>query len=351
VNSSIFSSRSAALLQGEAGARLNFIGALLVTMAVCLAAAWSATIWLREGFLEQSYPMWKIKYQMAAQCRTADTVVIGDSRSVAGFIPGIIPDTVNYGLGGGTPIDIYYLIRRVMACPHKPKRVLMSFSMDQLAEDPWFWRSSALFGFMSFADLEEVRRRSRALGDTSIFAPPTFLDIDAMLNDWLYAKHFPSFYVGPLLRGGLIGRLAMNRRIAAETDQALGHHGFGTDAGCDQVSPDAAIRSFVPSPINDDYLRRTLALLTGNGADVEFISAPVNAATYAALSPVAAAQYRYYILSLARDVPHFRVVGDPLSHWDNRWFGDYESHLNEDGARRFSAQVVASIFGPSVSAR
>ena len=318
----------------------RFVAALLATIAIGLGMSWMMTAKLPDGYLPGDYETWHIKQQMVADCRLADTVFMGDSRASAGFVPRMIPGSVNVALGGSSPIEQYYMAERILACPKPPKRIVFSMSISNVALIFNFWSRSGLFGFLSFSDYEQVRQRSRALHDNTIYGAPTVGDLDAVLTEWLYAHRFPTFSSAYLLQETLIGRLRENRRIAEETSASVGQHSYGAAAGSADPSPfDIEVTKFKALPILDDYLRRMLALFAAKGIPVIFLAVPMNEATYAALSPETKLGFRDYIASLARQMPDFTIVGDPLPHWDNKWFGD-TAHLNQAGANLFSSHVA-----------
>ena len=339
MSSSTSGSDVGATLAARANQPRLFVVSSLATIAVGLAALWVMTATLRQGFLPGEYAVWASKRQIIAGCPSFATVVLGDSRAAAAFVPSRIPDSVNYALGGATPIELFYTAERILACPQAPRRVLLSISMPQLTRAAYFWQRSALFGFLSFAELEQVRRRSRALGDQTVFAAPTIGDVDAILTNWLYAHQFPSFYAAYLVNEAVVARLQSNQRIGSEIARSGGQHLYGSDPGSDGVSDDGLDREFRAAPILDDYLRRMVALFAARGTELDFVGVPMNDATYRSVTPAAARGFRDYIASLAKSFPGFHVAGDPLPHWNDRWFGD-SAHLNAAGADRFSERVA-----------
>jgi hypothetical protein len=344
VSSSISSSDTAIEADKPKSQPRRFLINMLATATVGLGLFWTITANFRQGFLEADYAIQAAKYRLIDDCRLAGTVVIGDSRASADFVPAELPDTVNLGVGGGSPIDFYYVARRVLACPTPPKRVILSITIPNLVRADMFWQRTALFGFLSFADLEEIRRVARSLDDHTIYPSPTIGDYEARVEDWLYAHYFPSFYTASLLNSGIVGRLHKNLQAGAATLQSGGQHLYGTSERSDLVASDADIRQFRVPPILDYYLRRMLDMFSAHGTNVEFIGAPMNDVTYAALDPAVVTAYRQYLEALSHQVPNFRIDGDPVVHWDDGWFGD-QSHLNEAGARRFSAQVLKTFGG------
>ncbi|MBR0963729.1 hypothetical protein JQ554_06405 [Bradyrhizobium diazoefficiens] len=320
----------------------RFLLAVLLSGALGLATLWIVTANLRDGFLPLDYAAWRAKSDMVASCALPDTVVIGDSRAAAGFMPSRIPGLANLAMGLVSPIDLYFLSQRILACPQPPKRVVVSVSIPQLEQAPLFWSRNVLFGGLTFENLEEVRRHSRALDDKTIFPQATVGDLDAILNDWMVAHKFPSFYFASLVNGGVVGRLAAHHRLRQAIAQSNGHLLYGTAPGSDGVSIDGAAKEFRAAPILDYYFREMIALYATRGVEVLFVAAPVNDATFRTISPAVARQFADYLAALARDEPNFKLVGAAVRPWDNKWFGD-ANHLNEGGAERFSAEMAREL--------
>ena len=334
MSSSISSSDPEAKFGGGGGA-LGFLGAASLTVVVIVVAAWMLTAYYRQGFLPMEYGSWVAKQRFLAHCDLAPNIVMGDSRAVAGFIPDLIPGTVNLADGGDTPMEMYFEARRILACAPLPRRVIMSESILMLVSDPYFWRRNGLFGGFRFADLEAVRKRSRQIDDTILFAKPAMADLDAIMTNWLYANKFPSFYSDYILDGGVIGRRSDNLRVERQVERARGYHAYGDDPGVHQVAEDAGVTAFRPSPLLDSYFNDLLTAFGKAGVEVVFIGVPMNDATYRRLAPGIAADMTAYLQRLAASHGNFTILGEPVDHLDDGYFGD-ANHLNPVGARLFS---------------
>ena len=325
-------------------AALRFIGAFFATVALGLGVVWTAAATLRDGFMPGEYAMLQTKQRLIGACALPGTVILGDSRAVAGFIPAEIPGTINLAMGGMSPVELYYTARHLLACPQAPRRIILSLSIPQFLSADYYWVRSAPFGILTFGEMEDVRRRSRALGDDSLYGAAKVGDVDAILSDWLYAHDFPPFVAGAMWHAHLLGRLRSNRALSEATIQSGGQHLYGTDAGSDGVSIDGLHDRFQVSPLIDQSMRRMLALLAARGTQVLFMAAPMNRATGATVSAALREEFDAYLAGLAGEYRNFRIVGDPLPVWDDKWFGD-TTHMNQAGAEVFSAHIAASLAG------
>lgn len=322
------------------GARRFLLAAALTVIAV-LAPLWTLTSNFRAGFLAPEYGMWVEKRAWVQDCHFAPTVVLGDSRMVAGVVPRELGNATNLALGGASPIEMYYMMQHAFACPNPPRRVVVSFSPSQLEATEYYWPRTALFGYLSFNELEQVRRESRRIGDRTLYGTENIGDFDAILTDWLYAHHFPSYYMSSLVNGRVVGRLGAYRAIQQEVAETGGHHLYGQAHGTSEIAEEAHMTTFQAQPLLDDYFIKLLAMCRQNGADVYYVAAPWSAVTYDRAAPHALQQIADYVDGLARRFPDLHVIA-AVNRMDDKYFGD-PYHLNAVGAARFTAQIAQSL--------
>jgi hypothetical protein len=318
--------------------RPHFLSAVTLTALTLIAVFWVVAAQLRMGFLPAEYAMWWARHEMVEACHLTPTVILGDSRAAAGLLPAEIEGSTNLALGGGSPIEMYYITQDILRCPQAPGRVIISLSPELAMRPAYFWQRTALYGVLTFDQLEDIRRRSRALADTSIYAPAKFGDWDAITDNVLRAIRFPSFYTTSIVSALAIGRLRSNRITVAETLRANGQHGYGREEGSDEIAADAAIEAFVPSRLLEDYFGRLLDAFAARGIQVDFVPVPMNRATYDQMRPGVIAEFQAYLDGLAAAHPNFRLLGSAVTTLDDRYFGD-STHLNQLGAELVSRQV------------
>lgn len=324
---------------------------LLMAAASCLvvlAFAWTLTAWLPMGFMPGEYAMWHSRERMIDRCSFNPTVILGDSRAAAGFVPAHIDGSTNLALGGSTPVEMFYQSQRILQCPVAPQRVVFSMSPELFAHSGRFWDRSASYGAFSLGQLNELRVRSRALHDVSIYDAPKLGDGEAILDNVLRALRFPSYYTDYVVSHLVVGRLKANRAVEEETTAAGGQHGYGTADGSSDVALDVQLKSFSPSPLFDEYFERMLNAYAERHVMVYFVGVPMNEATYQQMTPGVLSAFDQYLQGLAAKHPNFALVGDPVPPLPNRLFGD-STHLNQHGAELVSDhinQVLRGLPGP-----
>ncbi|MBS0559343.1 MAG: hypothetical protein JSR21_04745 [Proteobacteria bacterium] len=321
---------------GEIGAG-RYLAVMGVTFALGLAAAWAWVVAMPLAFLDPEYPYWLAKQRMLAACDLGSVLVLGDSRAAVDVIPARLgASAANLAVGGGEAIEADAALSRALACPDPPRRVVISFDPWHFVHADLFWERTARFGFLSLAELRALRATGERLGDASFAAPRNPDGLAGPLRDLAYAARFPPLYGASLAKGGVVLRLASNRRALAAGLAARGQYYFGTGAGSDAVALDGAMTGFVPLPVLDAYFGTILARLAARGIPADFVAMPVNEETARSMSPAMLAGFAAYLRGWEARYPGFRVVGPLLTAWPDRYFGDGFGHLNPQGAALFS---------------
>lgn len=308
-------------------------------IAVGLAWVWAAA--MPMAYMDREYPSWAAKQELLRRCDLGQALIVGDSRAAAGIVPALLPvRTANLAVGGGEPIEALAAVRRALRCPDPPRRVIVSFDAVHFVQPELFWERTVRFGFLDARDLAELRNVSRRLDDLSVYEERHTDSLPSRVRDGMYMSRFPSTQFASLVKSGVFMRWWQNRRILAAGLRARGYYTFGTAAGSDVVAGDGHLSQFRPLPVLDWYFDRLLALLNKRGIEVDFVSVPMNDATWQAMQPVVRRDFAAYLDAYAQRYPSFHVIGEVTPHWPDRWFGDGFAHLNPLGAERFSVQLA-----------
>jgi hypothetical protein len=310
--------------------------ALAAVGSFALVWTWIAAVPL--AYLDPEYADWHAKQVLLHRCDLGELVLAGDSRAAADVIPAALPvKSTNLAVGGGTPIEAYVALTRALRCPVPPRRVVISLDAAHFMKPDLFWERTVRFGFLARADVALVRQVALDLGDAPAFDAHQSDGLSMGLRAALYAVRFPPLYFGSLVKGGVFLRWWRNTRTLRAGIEARGHYYFGTDPGSSVAAVEAHVPRFRPMPVMDWYFDRTLAMLADHGIPVDFISMPMNQATWQEVQPAFHDAFVTYLAFYEARYPGFHVVGPAMPHWPDRFFGDGFSHLNPEGAARFSA--------------
>lgn len=318
-----------------------YLALFAVSVCCVLGLAWAWVALAQLAFLDPEYPAWRAKSLLLARCDLGETIIVGDSRAAADVMPALLAHrTTNLAVGGGEAIEALSAVRRALACPHPPRRVLLSLNPGQFVHPDLFWERTVRFGFLNASEVAELARTSAEVGDWSVYENGHHDGLNGRMRAALYAIRFPTLYFGSLLKGGVFLRWWDNRRALAERLEARGQYFFGTAPGCDEVAAEGHLDAFRPLPVLDLYFDRLLRLLAVHDVAVAFVAMPVNRETMAATRPVVRAGFAAYLDRYAAKYPNFRVLGPAMRGWPDQYFGDDFSHLNREGARRLSAGLA-----------
>ncbi len=316
----------------------RFLTSAAAFFTVAFGLVWLWVLAMPMAFLDPEYPSWRAKQQLLAACDFGDILILGDSRAASGMIPARFPrPTTNLAVGGGEAIEVLSILNRVASCTTPPKQIILSLDAVHFTHPDLFWERTVRFGFVNAKDIEALRQVSQALGDVSVYEIRHTDGLPSRLRDAMYRVQFPPLYFASLVKGGVFIRWFRNQETLDSGLAARGQYFFGTAAGSDIVAADGHLREFRPLPVLDWYFNRVLEHLAAHGIPAVFIAMPMNDATARMVDPAVAASFRNWLAGYEARYPGFRVVGQAMPHWPNRYFGDGFAHLNPAGANSFSS--------------
>ncbi len=322
----------------------RYLLVMSLVLALGLGGSWIWSAKMKLAFLDPEYAAWSAKQDLVARCDLGDLLVLGDSRAGAGMMPTLLPGRgINISVGGAKPVEMYFFLRRAMACPNMPHHVLLSIDAGHFHSTDTFWERSARFGTFSVSDLHEIEAVARRTGDESLFDQPRADGLPNLLRDFLYATSFPTLNFASMARGGLFLRYAHNIEERDKTLRARGHHLFGDANGDSAEADDASLPTFQVLPLEGWYFNRMLQEMQARGIRVDFVTVPVNESTAVHITPELRAGFAGYLAAAARKYHNFHVLVAPIPSLPDRYFGDVFSHLNQSGAELFSTSLAEAL--------
>ena len=320
---------------------MRYLSAFALSATLSFALVWVWVLAMPMAFMDAEYPSWRAKEILLDRCDLGEAVILGDSRAAADILPARMPFRMtNLAVGGGEAIEALAALTRVLDCPSLPKLVIISLDPGHFVRPDLFWERSVRYGFLSAADISNLRQASREIGDSSVYEARHAEGLPTWLRDWLYRIHFPPLYFASLAHGRGFLRWTVNQHTLKETLVSRGHYYFGTEWDRTAVAVEGHLATFVPLPILDFYFDKLLAELDRRGIDARFIAMPVNQATWDEVRPEVRDAVRGLSGGYEGAYPHFHVAADLMPHWPDRFFGDMFCHLNPEGAERFSADLA-----------
>ena len=323
---------------------------LLTSVLGTFALLWVYTARYRADFLPESYGPWRAVIQMADTCDTGDIAVLGASQASVDVMPGLLDLPVsarNFGLTASTPIEAYFLAKRLTGCPKPPKVAVLVYAGYDFAETGYFWDRAARYGLLGFAELQDVARTAAEVADPDLYHGAFGAEPPPAMKNLLYAAHFPPYDFKSLLAAKGSNRRSDNDRLTAETLLQHGQHLISDEPGTDVHGWEADQESFQPSPLSMAYFGRLLGLLRVNGVKIVFMAPPMSDLTRRDLHGRYAEDYARVMARVWDKHPEVAVLGPTFPTMDHSLFSD-PVHLNGRGAAAFS-RTMGSLLSPALS--
>ena len=330
----------------------NYLLSFSLLFSALFLGLWLLTSQHPTYFMDVDAAIFQAHQRLINNCDTGDFAIVGDSTPIAGYLPSEIgPKVRSLSLGGGTPVEAYYIVEKMLACQHKPKAVLLSFTPFKLNERAVeiFWRRAVEFNLLSYHDLTDTLKVSRDFNDKWYFGEKSLFDLDAYIKSYLYANKFPPYFMGSFIgyikdsekTGHLLWRKDFNQRFYNETLANNGQHFYGT---LPALKPEQArdleteLRSYQVSGLKDFYLRRTIRLLAKNNIAIYLGSCPRNVLAAQHYPENLLGQYKAYLHKVAAEEKIVKLVTPEIEILPIHYFGD-SSHLNLSGAKLNSERL------------
>lgn len=324
----------------SAKAFLGLSGLVFVTI---WALVWVYVVTCPMAYMDRDYPLAVAKAELAAQCLPDDVAVFGDSRAVVGIMPQVMHIRVtNLAAPGATPIENYFLIKRLLRCSTPPRLVVLAQSAAMYDEPHAFWNIYGHIGILSGAQLAQVKADGRRLHDDILQRMPHPSGVPYALLPLLYQIRFPPLYFGNLLGGYGFARERYNQAVVRNVVANSGQLSFGNAPGNSQPAGEAKMTDWKVGPLMNDYMLRTLAMLRRHHVPVAILTMPVNEATCRQMPSVVQSRLTRYLDHIQKTHPDVVMADPTIGCWPDRDYND-NAHFNEAGALAYSKQFQAKI--------
>ncbi|MCR5356311.1 MAG: hypothetical protein K6E63_02805 [Lachnospiraceae bacterium] len=291
-------------------------------------------------YMDEEYPSWHYT-KMVEEGRVRPvssgeaSVILGDSRAMADMIPGMMGDSyVNLGVGGATPVEMYFTLDKYIKNNGAPKEVMIMFAPFHYSYMDNYKTRTMYFKHLTLKEAMQVYSQGKT------YEAAVFDDFDRADILSMYAG-LPDSYLPALINAKVTGRLSKNTMLYDEQLANRGHALYGRDNGNSDVNYEANYEH-----MNRDgehllityYFEKLLKLCSANGIRTIVLQPPMNEASFEALNEGYVREYLSYLNQIRNDNPDI-VFEDEIPCYENRYFGD-SSHLNEEGARVYTGAII-----------
>lgn len=314
----------------------KFLGFAALVCVSIWAIVWAYIVFFPMAYLDRNYPLAIAKAQLTAACPANDIAVFGDSRTVAAIMPQEMQLRVtNLGYPGASPVEDYFLVQRLLRCPTPPRLVVLAQSAALYVGPHAFWDIFAHIGILNEAELAQVQAEGNRLHDDELYRMPHPTGVPYALLPELFGMKFPPLYFSSLLGGYGFARGHFNQVMLQQIKTASGQTLFGNVQGSDDLSDEAHMADWSVTPLTNEYLLRTLALLRSHHVPVALITMPVNDATCKVMPAQLQIRLAAYLKNITQNDPNVLMANAQITCWPDRDFTD-NAHFNQEGAVAYS---------------
>lgn len=320
----------------------------LIKKIALLSILWSVSVYLiclllPFHYFNAEYPIWLSKMQMMKEKNPYKNLIIGDSRAIAGLSPKILgEDYYNMALGGATPMEGYFMLKKMLDQGKKIDTILVSYAPIHFEQSEMFWDRQLKYNFYNLEDIHEIfenlnekNERFWRYGEKEYFKSDQRKDH--------IRKAYLTYLRSPMelraeLSKSLLLRGYTNYGVYKEIKQRKGSYDFGKNQFSHDLNVEAKRKKFMPKEIILQCMEKMFSLASTHNIKVIYMSLPMNETSYAALSPNYRKGVREMHQKLSEDHPEVHFNNIDITFYKDYFFGD-ASHLNDSGRKKFSLEV------------
>lgn len=281
-------------------------------------------------YMDEEYAMYRQQKDYVTKNQDANRVlIIGDSRTKAGFIPDELSDSCyNLALGGTTPIEGYYTLKEYLEHHPAPECVVIAYAPMHYMDVDALWTRNIYFHVMNREDTAELFQIAAGCQNNE-----NILIENYRLEYAMYRFYMPNKYCTALKNAAFIGRHGANVSKYRQMTLERGHNFFGLANGSGDVNGEAKEADFISSDVITIYMQKIFDLCSERGIRVVVEQLPMNETSRSILTEDFKSHYRQYMDELAIANPTVQIFGD-FYMYPNDYFGDAD-HLNQVGASAY----------------
>lgn len=313
---------------------------LTLVFSAGLAFAWNWGLGHRLSYLSRDYALLTGKARLIDGYSRPGLAIFGDSMVMDDVLPERLgPGVIDCALNGCTPIESYFMVRRLLKAPVRPKAVLLSYSAYHFVHPDFYWENTVKFGVISGAEADEVLGQAIERKDKELLSGSGIWNLEQRLYSFLLSRGFPSYYMSSLFAERWGVREKENEEALKVIVRTRGQYYFPLADGSKSLNADTQLKAFTVSPVVDHYFRKTLGLLKEEHIPVYFYAMPTNESSVPHLDPVVFKAYQDYLEGLAGQDNQFHILSKGRTVYPWELFSDH-AHLNQKGTLRFNREFA-----------
>ncbi len=244
----------------------------------------------------------------------------------------------NLSIGGSTPIDGYFTIKKMINSNKKPEYIILSYAANHFLIHPTFPRPIAE-DFLDYQDIKELYEDLNSEND--IFWDTKKLSFSKneninLLKAYLYKLKFPLFFKAEI-RNSVFARSSRNLKIKKSLEKSMGTFSYGQEDYSDELNQATNLSEFSENKVIEKYFKKLLTIAEKNNIQVIYYNMPINEASYNSLSLKFKSEYNSFFMKFKKLYPKV-IFYSQIKYYNNHFFGD-ASHLNFSGQFKFSNEI------------
>jgi hypothetical protein len=268
-------------------------------------------------------------------------VIVGDSRSEC-CLPAAEMGFVNLSLAGGSPVEGYYLVRRLLDRGARIEKMIVSFGAFHILSQDTYYSRSRYYGLVDGAFIDEVNRKITELDDAEYrqYGWKALESIDASLPFLPEPAKFAivntlsiDSTIAAAIRGTQRRLNPATRREIADPRyklQEIATADFVNDA---PASPESAKPQ---APVNEYYLARLASLAREHRIAVHYLAMPLNGG----VTQPPEGYFRLFSSVIERS--GFAGCYSGVKFWPNELYWD-PAHLNTAGTGKMKRELAPGL--------
>ncbi len=318
----------------------SFIKKSIIYLVIWVVLIYSLLIFFPLSYNMHAYPMYLNKMELINSKFDYKNLIIGDSRTIAGIDPQILGKSYyNLGLSGGTPVEGYFTLKKILENENKIDTILVSYGPFHLQWSDTFWERQLKYNFYEFKDINEIFYDLNT--EQVKFWKEDVEKLDSsilyfVLKAYLIKLRFPIFYRNEL-KNSLLLRGENNKKVYREIKNNKGQYLFGEKEFSHDLNYEAEMNSFEAKLIFINSLDKIFSLAANNDIQVVYINPPFNKSSYNKLNKTYIEDYNNSLQKLKIKFSEV-IFSSDIMYYEDNFFGD-ASHLNEKGKIKFSEEI------------
>ncbi|HFU75035.1 MAG TPA: hypothetical protein ENK66_02195 [Arcobacter sp.] len=320
----------------------KFIIKLGISLIVLISIYSVFVLNFKMYYMNAEYPMWQeVKDRSSNKTNIIeDIVILGDSRAKAGFKPSILKKTssINLSMGGATPLEGYYTIKKYLNHNPNPKNLIISYTPVHLSISyGCFFSRTVPFDFLENNEYSQVEKLALQFSEFALLEKNAEFDTG---ENATYIKYkFPMIYGKSFINGILHREWLKNYNFYKYLKKERGYHYFGTKDISHGLNEETEEKQFVVSRLYDYYFKKILILMNKKHIKVYSYVMPFNETSFKAVKKQYDDQYEKYLLSLSKK--YNMKICNKVFYMPDSAFGD-SSHLFH-GVKKSTIDIVKCV--------